>query len=74
MAHHDKILEHKTTCLHCGHKWNPDILESIMYEQGKESLNMKCFCQNRNVIRENVNGYLVIYKYKTRIRKPKLAI
>jgi hypothetical protein len=71
MAHHDKILEHRTDCPHCGHKWSSDFLLDQLDKQNKGSLNMKCFCGNRNVIRENVNGWVVLYKYKTRIRKPK---
>lgn len=63
MARHNKILEHKTTCLHCGHKWNPEILQSIMYEQNKESVNMKCFCGSRYRLFENINGFLVFRKY-----------
>lgn len=72
MAHHDKILEHRTDCPHCGHKWSSDFLLDQLDKQNKESLNMKCFCGNRNVVKENVNGWIVIYKYKTRVRKPKL--
>lgn len=69
MAHHDKILEHRTDCPHCGHKWSSDFLLDQLDKQGKESLNMKCFCGNRNVVKENVNGWIVLYKYKTRIIK-----
>lgn len=69
MAHHDKVLEHRTNCSHCKRYWNPKLLQDILEEQGKESLNMKCFCENRNVVKENINGFIVIYKYKTRVRK-----
>ncbi len=63
MARHNKILEHKTDCPHCGHKWNYKLLQILMHEQQKESINMKCYCENRNIIRENINGFLVMRKY-----------
>ena len=71
MAHHDKILEHVTNCPHCDYKWSADFLLDQLEKQNKGSLNMKCFCGNRSVVRENVNGFIKIYKYKTRVRKPK---
>lgn len=69
MAHHDKILQHVTNCPYCEKVWNPELLLNQLEEQGKGSLNMKCFCGNRSVIRENINGFIKIYKYKTRVRK-----
>lgn len=63
MAHHDKILEHRTNCHHCNRSWNPKLLQDILEEQGKESVNMKCFCGARYRLFENINGFLVFRKY-----------
>jgi hypothetical protein len=69
MAHHNKILEHVTNCPYCNHKWDASFLVDQLEKHNKSSLNMICFCKNTSVIRENVNGFIKIYKYKTRIRK-----
>jgi len=72
MKTRNKIISHQTECLECGHYWKPELIQSIMYEQGKESVNMLCFCGTRHQIRENVNGWLVFRRYikkKDRVKR-----
>ena len=59
----NKIISHQTECLECGHYWKPELIQSIMYEQGKDSVNMQCFCGTRHRIIENVNGWIVFRRY-----------
>jgi hypothetical protein len=59
----NKIVSHQTECLECGHYWKPELIQSILYEQGKDSVNMQCFCGTRHRIIENVNGWIVFRRY-----------
>jgi predicted anti-sigma-YlaC factor YlaD len=59
----NRITDHKTNCPECSHHYNPIQLQDIMYEQGQEAINLKCFCGQRSIIRENINGWLVMRKY-----------
>jgi len=70
----NRVIDHQTECLECGHYWKPELIQSIMYEQGKESVNMQCFCGTRHRIIENVNGWIVFRRYikkKDQIKRAK---
>ena len=59
----NRVIDHQTECLECGHYWKPELIQSILYEQGKDSVNMQCFCGTRHRIIENVNGWIVFRRY-----------
>lgn len=59
----NRIIDHQTECIECGHYWKPELIQSILYEQGKDSVNMQCFCGTRHRIIENVNGWIVFRRY-----------
>jgi hypothetical protein len=59
----NKIISHQTDCPECGNHWNPEQLQSIIYDKGQEAINLKCGCGQRSTIRENINGWLVMRRY-----------
>ena len=70
----NKIVSHQTECLECGHHWIPELLQSLLHDQNKESLNLLCICGTRHRIIENVNGWIVFRRYikrKDQIKRAK---
>lgn len=71
MAHHDKIMEHKMDCPECNHPWNWYIFKNLLDKKSQEQINWVCYCNTTVVIRENINGFLVMRKYIKRKDKVK---
>lgn len=71
MAHHNKILEHRTSCPECDYKWHSDLFQSMLFKKNQEQINWVCYCNTRLTVKENVNGFLVMRKYIKRKDKVK---
>lgn len=63
MARHDKILEHKMNCTECNYLWKWEIFKNLLDKKNQEQINWVCYCNTTVVIRENINGFLVMRKY-----------